>query len=247
MKNNKKLMLLPIMMVAILALTACGNLSDENSVWNRTRETATTDTPDGNGGSMTFDPGVFEGVGTVRGYGGVMTVEVTIGDDGLISDIEVINHGESPDWFGMAVPTLTEEVIRAQSADIDGVSGATYTSRAFIDAVQVALSHAGGTPTSGGATDQEADFTEGTFEGIGTVRGYGGVMTVEVTIGSDGRITDIEVINHGESPDWFGMAVPTLTEDVIAAQSADIDGVSGASYTSGAFIDAVRVALEHAQ
>ena len=254
MKNNKKLFLLPVALVTVFTLVACGSLSDEQSIWNQTREVEADDTPATDNGSdgMTFNPGVYEGVGTVRGYGGVMTVEVTVGDDGRISDVEIINHGESEDWFNMAAPSLIENVINAQSGDIDGVSGATYTSGAFIDAVQVALSQAGGTSTGDGSSDDgggdaAGHFTEGTFEGIGTVRGYGGVMTVEVTIDNSGRISDIEVTNHGESEDWFNMASPILIENVIDSQSADIDGVSGATYTSGAFIDAVRVALEEAE
>jgi len=247
MKNNNKLILLFAMVIALLALTACGSLSDEDSIWNQRRETGTVETPDVGGDSMTFNPGTFEATGEVRGFGGVMTVEVTIGDDGNITNIIVTNHGESEDWYNMAIPILTENVISAQSADIDGVSNATYTSGAFIDAVRIALGQAGGTPTSGNNTQMTTNFTPGTFEATGEVRGFGGVMTVEVTIDNDGYISNIVVTDHGESDDWYNMAIPILTENVINAQSADIDGVSNATYTSGAFIDAVRIALEDAQ
>ena len=243
MKNNIKLILLPIMLIVLLVTTACGRLSDEDSIWNQTRDVEAMETP-GAGGSMSFEPGVFEATSEIRGFGGFMTLEVTIGDDGIISDIEVTNHGESDDWYDMAVPTLTEAVIDAQSADVDGVSGATYTSGAFIDAVRIALSEAGGTPAGDDA--QAANFTPGIFEAISEIRGFGGFITIEVMIDDDGKIADIDVTNHGESEDWYNMAVPTLTEAVIEAQSADVDGVSGATYTSGAFIDAVRIALSQA-
>ncbi|MBO0693802.1 MAG: FMN-binding protein [Acidimicrobiaceae bacterium] len=42
-----------------------------------------------------------------------------------------------------ALPILTQELLRAQSLNIDGVSGATFTSNAFAQTVQAALSKAG--------------------------------------------------------------------------------------------------------
>ena len=242
--KNKKLILLPIILIALLLIAACGRLSDEDSIWNQTREVETVETPDLNG-SMTFESGTFEATSEIRGFGGFMTVAVTINDDGNISNIEVTDHGESAEWYDMAVPTLTTAIIEAGSADVDGVSGATYTSGAFIDAVRIALSQAGGTTT--GDETQAANFTPGTFEAVSEVRGFGGFMTVVVTISDDGNISDIEVTDHGESAEWYDMAIPTLTTAIIEAGSADVDGVSGATYTSGAFIDAVRIALEDAQ
>ena len=251
MKNNKKLVLLLAMLIAVLVLNACGSLSDEDSVWNQTRSVATDEEPStSNGTAMTFDSGTFEATSEVRGFGGQMTVEVTIDGDGNIASIEVTSHGESADWYAMAVPALTTEIIASGSADVDGVSGATYTSGAFIDAVRLALEQAGGgTPPATTGDDQQANssFTPGTFEATGEVRGFGGLMTVEVTIDGDGNIASIEVTSHGESADWYAMAVPALTTEIIASGSADVDGISGATYTSGAFIDAVRLALEQAE
>ncbi|MGH3158127.1 MAG: FMN-binding protein [Streptosporangiaceae bacterium] len=40
---------------------------------------------------------------------------------------------------GNAIPMLQSEVLSAQSASIDGISGATYTSRGFISSLQAAL------------------------------------------------------------------------------------------------------------
>jgi len=247
MKNNKKLILLFAMLIAVLMLNACGSLSDEDSTWNRTREVEENGAAGTGDGTIGFEPGTFEATSEVRGFGGFMTVEVTIDGDGNIADIEVLEHGESPDWFDRAVPALTTEMISSGSADVDGVSGATYTSGAFIDAVRIALAQAGGGTQTEDAGTQGANFTSGTFEATSEVRGFGGFMTVEVTIDGDGNISGIEVTSHGESPDWFDRAVPALTTEIIGSGSADVDGVSGATYTSGAFIDAVRIALEQAE
>ena len=44
---------------------------------------------------------------------------------------------------GAAVPVLNEEAVAAQAADIDMVSGATYTSQGYIGSLQSALDQAG--------------------------------------------------------------------------------------------------------
>ncbi|MBC7644825.1 MAG: FMN-binding protein [Thermoleophilia bacterium] len=51
--------------------------------------------------------------------------------------------GHSSQIANYAVPTLLQQTIDAQGASIDGVSGATYTSRAYATSVQAALDRAG--------------------------------------------------------------------------------------------------------
>jgi urocanate reductase len=86
--------------------------------------------------------GVYEGVGT--GKGGEIKVEVTIAGD-TITAIKVLSHNETP-GFDTAMETLTESIISQNSLEIDGVSGCTFTSNGFIEAVNGALTAAGGTP-----------------------------------------------------------------------------------------------------
>ena len=63
-----------------------------------------------------------------------------------------------------------------------------------------------------------------------------------------GRITNVSIVGfsiadqHSESIDEY--AVPRLRQEVISAQSAHIDGVSGASYTSRAYEQSVQSALD---
>jgi uncharacterized protein with FMN-binding domain len=63
-----------------------------------------------------------------------------------------------------------------------------------------------------------------------------------------GRITNVSIVRfdisdpHSESIDEY--AVPRLRREVISAQSAHIDGVSGASYTSQAYEQSVQSALD---
>lgn len=96
-----------------------------------------------NGNTVTsIKDGVYEGVGT--GKGGEIKVEVTIADD-TITDIKVLNHNETP-GFDTAMETLTESIISQNSLEVDGVSGCTFTSNGFLEAVNSALKAAGATP-----------------------------------------------------------------------------------------------------
>ena len=89
-------------------------------------------------------------------------------------------------------------------------------------------------------------YTSGTFEGIGE-GGHYGPISVAVTIDDDGRITDVEVTDHIETPHFAERAFGYLIPAVLEAQSADVDAIAGATATSNAFIKAVEDALNNAQ
>ena len=76
-----------------------------------------------------------------------------------------------------------------------------------------------------------------------------GPMQVQVTLAGM-KITKITVLqqtNDGtESNQIDGNAIPQLTSETLAAQSAHIDAVSGASYTSSGYIQSLQSALDKA-
>jgi hypothetical protein len=76
-----------------------------------------------------------------------------------------------------------------------------------------------------------------------------GPMQVQVTL-AGARITKVTVLqrtNDGvESEQIDGMAIPKLTSEALAAQSAHIDAVSGATYTSSGYIKSLQSALDKA-
>lgn len=76
--------------------------------------------------------------------------------------------------------------------------------------------------------------------------GTGGDMEVTVTI-TDGKISDIVVNSHAESSDIGAPALDKLIQNAIAANSAEIDGASGATMTSDGFREAVAQALAKAK
>ena len=81
-------------------------------------------------------------------------------------------------------------------------------------------------------------------EFIGTADGKMGPITVKVTKDGD-AITAIEVLEHGETDGYYERGV-TVIDDIIAANSPEVDAISDASFTSTGIINAVKNALESA-
>jgi uncharacterized protein with FMN-binding domain len=76
-----------------------------------------------------------------------------------------------------------------------------------------------------------------------------GPVQIQVTITS-GRITDVRALQRPSGNDRDdeinGYAVPQLRSEVLSAQSANIDTVSGATVTSGGYIESLQAALDAA-
>jgi len=103
-------------------------------------ETTPADAPAAASG---YADGVQLGTAEYTEWGNVQ-VEVTIGD-GVIVDVAAVEYPtgrRSSEINDQAVPILEAQAIALQSADLDIVSGATYTSRAYADSLQAALDQA---------------------------------------------------------------------------------------------------------
>ncbi len=105
---------------------------------------------------------------------------------------------------------------------------------------------AGTSETAAPSEETTSLFKAGIYEG--EEPGFGGEKSpihVEVTL-SDNAIESIEYTAEGETPTVGGAALPQLVEKVIANQSTNIDGVTGATVTSAGFFAAVNEALTEA-
>lgn len=121
-------------------------------------DSGTTDsdggTGDGTSGAGSDDTNASTDSGTSTTYTGAaqstqfgdVQVEITV-TDGQITDATAISYPDrdrhDQQINGYAIPILEEETVAAQSADIDLVSGATVTSRAYVGSLQDALDQAG--------------------------------------------------------------------------------------------------------
>lgn len=88
-----------------------------------------------------YTDGVYEG--TATGFGGDITVKVTV-EQGKISDLEIVSaEQEDKAYLGIA-SGIVDEILEKQSADVDTISGATFSSTGIKDAAAAALKEARG-------------------------------------------------------------------------------------------------------
>lgn len=100
-----------------------------------------------------YKDGTYEGSGT--GFrGATTTVSVNV-KNGKISDISAISYGDDRPYFSRAFSTISEEIIDNQSTDVNAVSGATFSSRGIMAAVEDALSSANITNSSSETSTNE--------------------------------------------------------------------------------------------
>lgn len=76
--------------------------------------------------------------GSADGFGGAVEVSVTV-EDGKIVAVTVDKNDETPSIAGEALTLVPEAIVKKGTADVDVVAGATYTSKAIMEAVKIAL------------------------------------------------------------------------------------------------------------
>lgn len=91
-----------------------------------------------------FEAGENQGIGSSdQGINDLpIVVRVTLDENQNLKSIETLQEKESGDLGGQAIPKLTKEMLDHNSVDVDSVSGASTTSRAFKDAVKQAIENA---------------------------------------------------------------------------------------------------------
>lgn len=103
--------------------------------------------------------------------------------------------------------------------------------------------------TSATSTKPSSIYKDGSFTGISADAVYGNIQ-VQVTI-SNGKITDLVFLSYpndrSTSIEINQQAMPILKQEAIQAQSANVDTVSGATDSSGAFVQSLSSALEQAK
>ncbi|MEV6397849.1 FMN-binding protein [Streptomyces sp. NPDC051907] len=183
-----------------------------------------------------------------------------------------------------AVPELNKAAVAAQSAQIDTVSGATYTSEGYVKSLQSALDKAKGAGAQAPGAEAGAGAGAGTDPGAATGGGAGaepeapaapeapapeapaapaapktvvgdvastqyGDVQVQITV-SGGKVTAADAVKAPNSDEnsrkIAARAVPQLNKAAVAAQSAQVDAVSGATFTSEGYTKSLQSALDKA-
>ena len=173
---------------------------------------------------------------SAKGFGGDVSVTVTFEGDKIV-DVKAEGKDETEAIGGKALESLPGEIVKANSADVDVMSGATFTSNAIITATKAAIAEAKGESAT------SVSYTAGTY--TGSAYGNTSTITVDVTV-SDSAIEKIDLVSQNETPILFDAAWDTVTSEIVDEQSLAVDTVSGASTSSNGIIAAVDNALTNA-
>lgn len=215
--------------------------------------------------------GVYDG--SAKGYGGDVQVQVIVGEDGSLQAVKILDMSMETDTIGQAAaPQVAAAILKAQSTDVDSVSGATVTSDAVKAAVDAALAQTGGAAAPAedaeeateaaeeateAAEETEASAEETTEAAVApavtageyeaTVQGYGGEIKVSVVLDEENVIRAVKLLDISTEDAEVGqVAAREMAAAIVKANSLDVDTVSGATVTSDAVILAALEAIEQA-
>jgi uncharacterized protein with FMN-binding domain len=181
--------------------------------------------------------------GTVGGLGAVLAITPPqLGSNSAINiagapvagaDTTATASASSSSNSSTAVATAKATAAATKSSKPAKSSGATATETAAPAATQAPAA-------------SSTKSVNGSFTGPAVFVNYGTVQ-VKITV-ANGRITDAVAVQapSGRNDRWTNMAVPILKQQTLAAQSANIQGASGASYTSYGWYTSLQGALAQA-
>jgi uncharacterized protein with FMN-binding domain len=237
-----------------------------------------------NANGQAYKDGIFTGASADAYYGPVQ-VKITV-QAGKITNAVAINYPKENQTSVLinqqALPILKSEAIAAQSAKIDVVSGATYTSFGYATSLNSALAKATNpavakisakpatgtaltpppapapvppptaippaTPAPATPAPVAGAFKNGQYTGD-LVNVYYGNVQVQATI-QGGRLADVQFLTYPQDRQTSvfinSQATPILRQEALTAQSAQVNVVSGATYTSTGFIQSLASALSQA-
>ena len=204
------------------------------------------------------------GTATADGFGGkdAITVSVTV-KAGKITAVTAQGPNETEGIGSKAIAQMPGEMIAKNSINVDGVTGATFSSTGILQAAEKAIVAAGLNPAEfGGGKAQAAapapapaptpepkaeKADDGSITGTATADGFGGPgsLTMSITL-KDGKIIDAKAEGPKETDGIGSVAVARMPGEMVAKNSINVDGVTGASVTSSGLLKAAEEALRAA-
>lgn len=171
--------------------------------------------------------GAATGIGEVK-------VELQL-EKGKITAAVVDTSNETTGYGLEKGEEFAKQLVDAQSAEIDGISGCTVTSEAVKEAAAQALGTAGVTGSTAGAETANGIY-------VGTARGAKSDIKMAVEY-ADGKILNVWNLENGDTAIISRKAVDTVAREIVEEQSLSVDALSGATLSSRAAMLAVTNAL----
>lgn len=147
----------------------------------------------------------------------------------------VLDRREKEDQIAQLSAEL--ETTKLQKESLEAAAKTTQNAAASSDAASDA---------SAADTDDAtaSPYLDGTYEG--EAEGFGGMITVQVTV-ENGQMTDLSILSaDGEDSAYLSNAKDIIPK-ILEAQSADVDTISGATFSSTGIKNATAEALEKAE
>lgn len=149
----------------------------------------------------------------------------------------------------LALTVVTTGGLGALLATLDAAQATSHALASLPTPMQTGPSTASGSVTAPSSGPAPAQTTVQPFDGALVQTRYGPVQ-VQAQI-ANGSITDVAVITYpegdGRSRSINARALPELRTEVLSAQDANVDTVSGATYTSQGYRQSLQAALDSAR
>ncbi|MFE7932110.1 FMN-binding protein [Streptomyces sp. NPDC057456] len=236
---------IPVLVLSVAGLIPVWRYEPSTGTTSTTEAASTPSVSSSSGSSNSSGSSTFTG-STVATEKGDVQVQITYDAD-KITAVKMLKQPNHPQTTA-AVPKLIAETLTAQSADIDTVSGATITSDGYKESLQAAIdaeaAAATATPSASASTSASASEAASASQTVAgsTVGTEKGDVQVQVTFEGD-EITAVKMLKQPNHPQTTA-AVPKLIAETLAAQSADIDTVSGATITSDGYKESLQAAID---
>lgn len=200
----------------VLSLAACGQDAQPSASPTGSQTPQVTPSESAQAEQQKFTPGTY--TAEAEGIRSTVKLAVTFSED-AITDIEILEQGESRNIADAALEQIPAEILNKQSLAVDVVSSVTFTSRAIINAVTDACEQAGGNMDLLKAPIEETPQDE------------------EVT-------ADVVVVGMGLAGVTASMSALDQGATVVAVEKAGAAG--GSSKYSGGFITGVGTEQQQA-
>jgi hypothetical protein len=164
---------------------------------------------------------------------------------GLVMLLSFKSHAASTAAAGIGAGAAGSSAAGSGGSGGSGAGSVTGTGRSAYPSAAPSSGRSGSGSSGAGSGGSAATVVSG--QAISTMYGP---MQVQATL-AGGKITKITVLQEtnvgARSGQIDAFALPQLTREALSAQSARIDAVSGASYTSSGYVQSLQSALDKAR
>jgi uncharacterized protein with FMN-binding domain len=185
--------------------------------------------------------------GTVGGLGAVLAItppQLTANESALGSGLDLAPAATTTTEVTTTEATATPATDPTPAPSKDAAPVTTQSAKPTPS--KSATASATPSPTAAATQAASGEAQSGSFTGDPYTMRYGTVQ-VKITI-NNGKITDAVAVQapSGRDQRYTDMAIPVMRQKTLTAQSANITGVSGASYTAYAWYISLQSALSKA-